>query len=216
MVQPAAAAAAAGADGLATASAAAAAGTTKREHSSSSGWTDTASVDSATSAVMPPRRSESATEKRGFSESPPGALWASPAYEAREPGEEGDGQLASPYSSLQQTSSRSSSGSSSSRSSRSSAGPGSSRARAGGSSRSDAAGGGGSPHDCEEGGPEGGDPSADSDVYFTESDDEDHREYRSGGYHPVFVGEIYASRYRIEAKLGWGHFSTVWLATDLK
>jgi serine/threonine-protein kinase SRPK3 len=31
-----------------------------------------------------------------------------------------------------------------------------------------------------------------------------------------FSSQIYANRYRIEAKLGWGHFSTVWLATDLK
>lgn len=55
-----------------------------------------------------------------------------------------------------------------------------------------------------------------SDMYFTESDDEDAKEYRKGGYHPVKVGEIYNRRYRIEAKLGWGHFSTVWLATDLQ
>lgn len=26
--------------------------------------------------------------------------------------------------------------------------------------------------------------------------------------------EVYKNRYRIEGKLGWGHFSTVWLATD--
>lgn len=51
---------------------------------------------------------------------------------------------------------------------------------------------------------------------FTESDDEGVRDYRKGGYHPVHVHELYANRYRIEAKLGWGHFSTVWLATDLK
>ncbi|PFH32728.1 putative cell-cycle-associated protein kinase SRPK [Besnoitia besnoiti] len=55
-----------------------------------------------------------------------------------------------------------------------------------------------------------------SDMYFTESDDEDAKEYKKGGYHPVEIGEIYNRRYRIEAKLGWGHFSTVWLATDLQ
>lgn len=35
-----------------------------------------------------------------------------------------------------------------------------------------------------------------------------------GGYHRCFPGEVYKDRYRIECKLGWGHFSTVWLATD--
>ncbi|SPQ99904.1 unnamed protein product (mitochondrion) [Plasmodiophora brassicae] len=38
--------------------------------------------------------------------------------------------------------------------------------------------------------------------------------YKPGGYHPVRVGQVYNRRYRIESKLGWGHFSTVWLATD--
>eukprot|EP01053_Blabericola_migrator_P000164 Blabericola_migrator_1__163@NODE_1042_length_5622_cov_112_349955_g702_i1_p1_GENE_NODE_1042_length_5622_cov_112_349955_g702_i1NODE_1042_length_5622_cov_112_349955_g702_i1_p1_ORF_typecomplete_len1079_score155_02Pkinase/PF00069_25/7_9e19Pkinase/PF00069_25/1_3e19Pkinase_Tyr/PF07714_17/6_8e08Pkinase_Tyr/PF07714_17/6_6e06Kinaselike/PF14531_6/0_28Kinaselike/PF14531_6/0_33Pkinase_fungal/PF17667_1/0_0044RIO1/PF01163_22/0_041RIO1/PF01163_22/4_1e03Kdo/PF06293_14/0_1Tho2/PF11262_8/4Tho2/PF11262_8/2_1e02_NOD len=55
-------------------------------------------------------------------------------------------------------------------------------------------------------------PSEDED--YTESDDEGMKDYRVGGYHPVKIGEIYQKRYRIEAKLGWGHFSTVWLATD--
>ena len=32
-----------------------------------------------------------------------------------------------------------------------------------------------------------------------------------GGYHPVKVGEVYHARYRVAKKLGWGHFSTVWL-----
>ncbi|KAF8819204.1 putative cell-cycle-associated protein kinase SRPK, partial [Cardiosporidium cionae] len=53
------------------------------------------------------------------------------------------------------------------------------------------------------------------DFDFTESDEEGQEDYREGGYHPVRVGEIYRKRYRIEGKLGWGHFSTVWLATDL-
>jgi serine/threonine-protein kinase SRPK3 len=35
-----------------------------------------------------------------------------------------------------------------------------------------------------------------------------------GGYHPVKVGEVYNRRYTIIRKLGWGHFSTVWLAKD--
>jgi len=46
------------------------------------------------------------------------------------------------------------------------------------------------------------------------SDFEGHSGYRKGGYHPVQVGDLYNGRYTIEKKLGWGHFSTVWLASD--
>ncbi|SBT00731.1 serine/threonine protein kinase, putative (SRPK1), partial [Plasmodium malariae] len=53
-------------------------------------------------------------------------------------------------------------------------------------------------------------------LQYTESDDEGSDEYCNGGYHPVKINEIYNERYRIEGKLGWGHFSTVWVATDLK
>ena len=35
-----------------------------------------------------------------------------------------------------------------------------------------------------------------------------------GGYHPVQVGDVY-THYIIEKKLGWGHFSTVWLASNM-
>ena len=49
----------------------------------------------------------------------------------------------------------------------------------------------------------------------SDSDSEGSSGYKKGGYHPVVVGDVYASgRYTIERKLGWGHFSTVWLATD--
>jgi len=48
------------------------------------------------------------------------------------------------------------------------------------------------------------------------SDDEEEGRaaYKKGGYHPVVVGEVYKQRYHITKKLGWGHFSTVWLAED--
>lgn len=37
----------------------------------------------------------------------------------------------------------------------------------------------------------------------------------AGGYHPVQVGEQYKhGRYKVLQKLGWGHFSTVWLVHD--
>ncbi|KAK2946116.1 putative serine/threonine protein kinase [Blattamonas nauphoetae] len=47
------------------------------------------------------------------------------------------------------------------------------------------------------------------------SSDEGNDNYRKGGYHPVEVGDILNDRYRVERKLGWGHFSTVWFCTDL-
>ena len=37
-----------------------------------------------------------------------------------------------------------------------------------------------------------------------------------GGYHRVSVGDVFNERYVILEKLGWGHFSTVWLAKDVK
>jgi serine/threonine-protein kinase SRPK3 len=46
-------------------------------------------------------------------------------------------------------------------------------------------------------------------------DEEDLEDYRPGGYHPVNIGdEFNLGRYLIVRKLGWGHFSTVWLARD--
>eukprot|EP01066_Platyproteum_vivax_P011519 Platyproteum_vivax@DN5233_c0_g1_i1.p1 len=51
-------------------------------------------------------------------------------------------------------------------------------------------------------------------VEYGESDDEGTEGYRPGGYHPVNIGEVYHGRYGIIQKLGWGHFSTVWLALD--
>jgi len=49
---------------------------------------------------------------------------------------------------------------------------------------------------------------------FSNSDDEGKSAYRKGGYHPVYTGDVYNDRYTVVKKLGWGHFSTVWLAVD--
>jgi len=53
-----------------------------------------------------------------------------------------------------------------------------------------------------------------------ESDDDNENEdlpdYKVNGYHPVHLGEIIDSKYVILKKLGWGHFSTVWLALCLQ
>ncbi|KAI3799339.1 hypothetical protein L1987_34632 [Smallanthus sonchifolius] len=47
------------------------------------------------------------------------------------------------------------------------------------------------------------------------SEDEGTEDYRRGGYHAVRIGDKFKhSRYVVQSKLGWGHFSTVWLAWD--
>ncbi|KZT66689.1 kinase-like protein [Daedalea quercina L-15889] len=48
-------------------------------------------------------------------------------------------------------------------------------------------------------------------------DEEDWEDYVKGGYHPVHIGDTFSDgRYAVVRKLGWGHFSTVWLAKDAK
>ena len=48
-------------------------------------------------------------------------------------------------------------------------------------------------------------------------DEEDWEDYVKGGYHPVKIGDTFSDeRYIVVRKLGWGHFSTVWLAKDQK
>ena len=49
------------------------------------------------------------------------------------------------------------------------------------------------------------------------AEEEDSEDYCKGGYHLVSVGEKFKEgRYVVTRKLGWGHFSTVWLARDTK
>ncbi|CAM6124628.1 unnamed protein product [Calypogeia fissa] len=49
----------------------------------------------------------------------------------------------------------------------------------------------------------------------SESEEEGNEDYRKGGYHAVRIGENFkGGRYVVKRKLGWGHFSTVWLAWD--
>ncbi|CAI2348411.1 unnamed protein product [Caenorhabditis sp. 36 PRJEB53466] len=47
-----------------------------------------------------------------------------------------------------------------------------------------------------------------------DEEQEDPRDYKRGGYHPVNIGDVFNGRYHVIRKLGWGHFSTVWLAWD--
>ncbi|KAI5084457.1 hypothetical protein GOP47_0000626 [Adiantum capillus-veneris] len=52
---------------------------------------------------------------------------------------------------------------------------------------------------------------------YSESDDEGTDDYRRGGYHAVRLGDTFKNgRYMVQRKLGWGHFSTVWLAWDVQ
>ncbi|KAK9279175.1 hypothetical protein L1049_012853 [Liquidambar formosana] len=47
------------------------------------------------------------------------------------------------------------------------------------------------------------------------SEDEGTQDYRRGGYHAVRIGDTFKNGcYVVQSKLGWGHFSTVWLAWD--
>ncbi|KAF8605933.1 kinase-like protein [Ceratobasidium sp. AG-I] len=44
--------------------------------------------------------------------------------------------------------------------------------------------------------------------------EESPNEYQPGGYLRIRIADRFGQRYRIVRKLGWGHFSTVWLAHD--
>lgn len=82
---------------------------------------------------------------------------------------------------------------------------------------------------------DGSDPESDTSAeWFRGEEDSDHKAYGpgtehsfarrpffrpictvwEGGYLRVHVGDILNKRYEIQIKLGWGHFSTVWLAID--
>ena len=57
--------------------------------------------------------------------------------------------------------------------------------------------------------------SPDEDIYFPEIDVEDFEAYVPGGFHPAFIGESFRNgRYTIVHKLGFGGYSTIWLARD--
>lgn len=45
--------------------------------------------------------------------------------------------------------------------------------------------------------------------------EESQNAYRPGGFHPVYIGDIYNDRYKVLNKIGYGVYSTVWLVQDL-
>ncbi|CAB1440933.1 unnamed protein product [Pleuronectes platessa] len=49
-----------------------------------------------------------------------------------------------------------------------------------------------------------------------DEEQEDPSDYCKGGYYPVKTGDLFNGRYHVVRKLGWGHFSTVWLCWDLQ
>ncbi|XP_068101420.1 SRSF protein kinase 1-like [Hyperolius riggenbachi] len=49
-----------------------------------------------------------------------------------------------------------------------------------------------------------------------DEEQEDPNDYCKGGYHHVKIGDLFHNRYHVIRKLGWGHFSTVWLCWDLQ
>ncbi|KAK8863083.1 kinase-like domain-containing protein, partial [Apiospora arundinis] len=40
--------------------------------------------------------------------------------------------------------------------------------------------------------------------------------YRPGGFHPVYICDVYSAKYEILSKLGYGRYATVWLVRDLE
>ena len=59
------------------------------------------------------------------------------------------------------------------------------------------------------------DPDDDAGSQASSDEEEDPKDYRRGGYHPVKVGDRFSNgRYTVLSKMGWGHFSTVWLSWD--
>ncbi|XP_029786925.1 SRSF protein kinase 3 isoform X1 [Suricata suricatta] len=49
-----------------------------------------------------------------------------------------------------------------------------------------------------------------------DEEQEDPKDYCKGGYYPVKIGDLFNGRYHVVRKLGWGHFSTVWLCWDIQ
>lgn len=39
--------------------------------------------------------------------------------------------------------------------------------------------------------------------------------YHPGGFHPVYIGDVYVNKYEVMSKIGYGGYSTVWLVKDL-
>jgi len=49
---------------------------------------------------------------------------------------------------------------------------------------------------------------------YSDDENEGRDAYRQGGYHAVKIGDVFDQRFEVIEKLGWGHFSTVWMVQD--
>lgn len=47
-------------------------------------------------------------------------------------------------------------------------------------------------------------------------EEEQFDEFKTGQYYPVNIGDVYASKYQVLGKMGFGTTSTVWLARNLQ
>lgn len=59
-------------------------------------------------------------------------------------------------------------------------------------------------------------PSPQNSLFGGSDEDEEENNYEPGGYHPVEINEVFDDRYVVLRKLGFGHFSTVWLCRDMQ
>ncbi|XP_060629168.2 SRSF protein kinase 1 isoform X1 [Anolis sagrei] len=60
-------------------------------------------------------------------------------------------------------------------------------------------------------------PEQEEEIRGSDDDEqEDPNDYCKGGYHLVKIGDLFNGRYHVIRKLGWGHFSTVWLSWDIQ
>lgn len=60
------------------------------------------------------------------------------------------------------------------------------------------------------------DNASNTDEDYSDDGDEGTDGYKLGGYHQVNIGDKFNARYNVVEKLGWGHFSTVWMCWDKK
>uniref|UniRef100_A0A0N4ZIH5 non-specific serine/threonine protein kinase n=1 Tax=Parastrongyloides trichosuri TaxID=131310 RepID=A0A0N4ZIH5_PARTI len=58
------------------------------------------------------------------------------------------------------------------------------------------------------------DPNSQPPLGSDDEEQEDPKDYKEGGYYFVNIGDVFNGRYHVIRKLGWGHFSTVWLCWD--
>ncbi|XP_026675419.1 SRSF protein kinase 3 [Ceratina calcarata] len=74
-----------------------------------------------------------------------------------------------------------------------------------------------SPYSGDNGNSSSNETMEDGDEYISgDEEQEDSSDYCKGGYHPVKIGDLFLNRYHVTRKLGWGHFSTVWLCWDMQ